>query len=503
MSNIENVSIKFKPGAYKLFRSLKYKVWLAISEYVDNSVQSYLSNKKKLLDTDDNYQFKIDIQYTQDHIIIRDNAAGININNIQRAFEPANIPNDDSGLNEFGMGMKTASIWLAEYWSVRTAALGESEERFIEFDLLDVTDNDKEELPINIKPKENDIHFTEVTLQRLTDNGKNRQVDKLKKHISSIHRNLIRTGELQIKFNDQILTFENPKILVAPFYKEESGDEIEWIQYVNYSAGKYKVKGFIAILDKMSSAAENGFSLFRRGRVIEGSHDEKFRPKSLSGQAGSPRYKRIFGELELEGFTVSFDKGSFSNPEELEYFLEQVKIEITKDKNNIFSQAEYYRVPKNKVENIKVVEKTVKNFKKEQQEKNENPQNTFEDIVKVISDPTEEKPAIIDQSTKVGGVSESKQMLGKTFNLKLDFIDDKNITHFYQIETNDGENETDVMCNINLAHPFFRKYDNKDNFSAILQIIKSLVYAELTAPSKGTTRAGNIRVNFNQFMRDL
>ena len=36
MSAVESVSIKFKPGAYKLFRSLKYKVWLALAEYVDN-----------------------------------------------------------------------------------------------------------------------------------------------------------------------------------------------------------------------------------------------------------------------------------------------------------------------------------------------------------------------------------------------------------------------------------------------------------------------------------
>ena len=503
MSNKGHVSIKFKPGTYKLFRSLKYKVWLAISEYVDNSVQSYLSNKKFLTANDIKYQFKIDIQYTPDHIIIRDNASGINIDNIQRAFEPANIPHDDSGLNEFGMGMKTASIWLAEYWSVRTAALGETEERFVEFDLTDVTENDKEELPIVSTSKEKDVHFTEVTLQRLTDNGKNRQVDKLKKHISSIHRNLIRTGELEIKFNDQILTYENPNILVAPFYKDENGEDIKWKHEINYSLGKYKVKGFIGILDKMSNAAENGFSLFRRGRVIEGSHDEKYRPKSLSGQAGSPRYKRIFGELELEGFSVSFDKGSFSNPEELDYFLEQVKIELSKNKNNIFAQAEHYRVPKNKVENIKVVEKTVKNFQKEQQEKNENPQGTFEEIVKIIADSTEEKQIPIDQSTKVGGVSESKEMLGKTFNLKIDFVDDRNIPQFYQLETTDCDKTTEVMCNINLAHPFFRKYDNKDNFSAILQIIKSLVYAELTAPSKGTTKAGNIRVNFNQFMRDL
>jgi hypothetical protein len=82
--------------------------------------------------------------------------------------------------------------------------------------------------------------------------------------------------------------------------------------------GKYKVTGFIGILNTMSTSEVNGLSLFRRGRVIEGSHDEKYRPKAICGQMGSPRYKRIFGELELDGFAVSFNKGSFQEQEDLD-----------------------------------------------------------------------------------------------------------------------------------------------------------------------------------------
>lgn len=501
MKEVENVSIKFKPAAYRLFRSLKYKVWLALSEYIDNSVQSYLSNKIILNKINPNYKFKIQIIYENDHIAIRDNAAGINSLDIQRAFEPANIPDNNSGLNEFGMGMKTASIWLAEYWSVRTAAIGENVERFVEFDLKEVAENDKEELPILTIPKDDNIHFTEIILQKLTDNGKNKQIERLKKHITSIHRNLIRKGELEIKFNDQILLFENPQILVAPFYKDEDGQNIEWKKNIEFSLGKYSVKGFIGILEKMSNNQENGFALFRRGRVIDGSHDEKYRPKSLSGQVGSPRYKRIFGELEIAGFEVSFDKGSFSNPEELDYFLEQVKNEISKEKNNIFAQAEYYRLPKPKDENKKVVDKTIENFNKEKQEKKDNPE-PFEKIVEDASNPIiEETTTKIDNSKKVGGVTDSLSIGGKLHNLKIDFIEDKSVSHFYQLETIDNSISIDIRCNINLAHPFFVKYDIVD-YSPLLQIIKCLIYAELTAPSRGTIQAGNVRLNFNKFIRE-
>ena len=46
-------------------------------------------------------------------------------------LETAEIPDDTSGLNEFGMGMKTASSWLANKWTVTTSAFGENYQRSI------------------------------------------------------------------------------------------------------------------------------------------------------------------------------------------------------------------------------------------------------------------------------------------------------------------------------------------------------------------------------------
>src|SRR5690606_16845884 len=124
--------------------------------------------------------------------------------------------------------------------------------------------------------------------------------------------------------------------------------------------GKYKVNGFIAILSTMSSSTVNGLSLFRRGRVIEGSHDEKYRPKVLCGQNGSPRYKRIFGELELEGFSVSFNKGSFQEHDDLEALMEALKTEISSKDFDLYTQAEKYIKPKT-IEDNKVVGKNIVN----------------------------------------------------------------------------------------------------------------------------------------------
>ena len=107
MKQIERVSIALKPNVYNTFRNLNNTVSNTLGEYVDNAVQSFIDHKKELLETDgSNYKLKvhITIDWTNRSISICDNAAGIDAQNYERAFEPAHIPLDDTGLNEFGMG---------------------------------------------------------------------------------------------------------------------------------------------------------------------------------------------------------------------------------------------------------------------------------------------------------------------------------------------------------------------------------------------------------------
>ena len=63
---------------------------------------------------------------------------------------------------------------------------------------------------------------------------------------------------------------------------------------------------------------------------------------------GSPRYKRIFGELELKGFGVSFNKGSFLEVEDLETLIKGIKLEISNKNFDLYGQAEKYIKPKTK-----------------------------------------------------------------------------------------------------------------------------------------------------------
>ena len=104
---------------------------------------------------------------------------------------------------------------------------------------------------------------------------------------------------------DEYLTFETPRILSTPFHKEPGkpdGEDIVWKKDIEFDVDdNLSVTGFAAIRET-ASTAEAGFALFRRGRVIEGSFDEGFRPEIIFGSPNSYRFQRVFGELHLKGF---------------------------------------------------------------------------------------------------------------------------------------------------------------------------------------------------------
>lgn len=509
--SVETVSIKIQTGVYGQFRNLNNKVWFALGEYVDNAVQSFENNKDVLKKAHNGkYQFevRINIDWESNIIKIYDNAAGIDTKNFQRAFEPANIPIDNTGLHEFGMGMKTASIWLANFWSVKTAALNETEERYVEFDLQKVLKEEKEVLKVQNTNIEKSKHFTEITLSQLSQNAPSvMQMDKIRRHLGSIYRKFIRKGELKFYINDVELTFEEPEILNAPYYTDPKGKPIQWKKDINFSLGKYKVSGFIGILNTMSTSEVNGLSLFRRGRVIEGSHDEKYRPKAICGQIGSPRYKRIFGELELDGFAVSFNKGSFQEQEDLEALMEALQTEISTKDFDLYTQAEKFIKPKTQDDNVKVAKSIVNSMKKTT--KISNLKEKVEVSLKEINNKSlaTKNEQLSKKAKAIDTHEDFIEIKDEKYKLKVELITETSITDLYSLQIEDDELfAKKITYKINLAHPFFTRFEKlktEEDYQPIISIIRSLVLAEVIAPSQGTKNGGNIRLNFNNFLRNI
>lgn len=508
MNPIERVSIALQPSVYNTFRALNNTVALTLSEYVDNSVQSYLDNKQRLIENNKGYIFKVSIEVNQNlsQIIIKDNAAGIDFLNYKRAFEPANIPLDNSRLNEFGMGLKTASIWLADKWSVRTKSLGEPVERYTEFDLQKVIAENKEELIVKESIKDEKLHYTEIILSQLSNNSPSPyQMDKVRRHLSSIYRAFLRKKEIIIVVNGELLEAPNFEILNVPFYNEPNGPNVLWKKNIDFNLGNYKAKGFIAILKTIQNNA-NGLVLLRRGRVIVGGDEDRFFPSSLFGSPGNFRFKRLFGELELEGFGVTFNKNAFTDEKNLNTFIDALRDELKQPGFNLLSQADNYRV-KTRLENSKISEKLVKIHKKEFQKE------SITDKIKKIQDLSINQPDnkkiedLITNAKSLGTLDNFFEFEDKSYQFQIDLIDEDESDTLYsvkQIQLPLGSHENlCLVCKINLAHPFFNRFEkfkNENNLTPIIEIFKTFSIAEFIATKNGINYPSDIRTNFNTYI---
>lgn len=337
-----------------VLRHLNYKAWFATAEFIDNALQSYIANRVQLqaLHGPD-FQLIVDVRVDATEpgqIVITDNAAGISEADFPRAFRAAQVPSDRSGLSEFGMGMKSAACWFAEKWSVRTKAIGESVERTIYFDIHHIVENKIESLNTEVREVDSSAHYTVVTLRGLHHLPQGRTVGKIRDHLASIYRMFLRDGSLVLKFNGDPLNFESPKVLkVAPYSAPgipatgPNDHAVEWRKDINLDFGQGQhVTGFAA-LREVGSTPFAGFALFRRNRLIEGSHDETYRPSYVFRQTNSYPYQRLFGELHVEGFEVSHTKDGFRWEEYEDIFLEFLKREIEAAPLNLLAQADNYR----------------------------------------------------------------------------------------------------------------------------------------------------------------
>lgn len=344
----ETVNIRPGVSVLSVLRHLNYTYWHAIAEFVDNAVQSFVTNRAALTAADGSRR-PLEVKVLIDQadggtIIVRDTAAGIMLGDFPRAFRPAEAPPDRSGLSEFGMGMKSAACWCAATWEVRTSPLGDAAEYSVFFDVTEIVAGRIEEIAIRPAPASRDDHYTEVRLMGLHRPLVGRTLGKVKQHLADIYREFIRNGDLVLTVEGERLTYEDPAILSAPFYKDEGGPSRLWRSDINFDFGNgLSVRGFAAIRER-ASTSRAGFALFRRGRVIQGSGDEGYRPEVIFGPINKYVYQRLFGELHLEGFAVSHTKDGFKWDENEEPFLDLLHQQLSAAEKPLLQQARNYRV---------------------------------------------------------------------------------------------------------------------------------------------------------------
>lgn len=502
------VNISPGVGIIKIFKALDYESWFALAEYIDNSISSYQGVREKILEVESDYKLKIDIDinYVDNTLTITDNAGGIEESKYEYAFRAAEIPDDTTGLNEFGMGMKTASSWLANKWTVITKAYGEDVERTIQFNVNEVVENNIQELNASEKESNSTSHYTIIKLEELTGNAPlHRDINKIKKHLASIHRKFIKDAGIEISVNGEILEFIGQDLLVSPKWNDESGENIEWKIDIDTSFGTNKhVKGFVGLLGTMSTSVHNGFSLFRRGRVIEGSGDDLFRPKQLCGQNGSHQFKRVFGELELEGFNVDFTKGKFQGDKDFDELLDILQDHCDSDDMPLLRQARNYRKPQPKESLKEIATRGVKEYKETTQQT-----KIKESLESVIKEVKKEEVAVpkplevLHEKNKLEQITEEFDIDGEKWIIELDLVDSETVKDWIEIveEQDITVGVRKIKVRLSLIHPFMSSFGTED-IQPFIRLAIALALSESVARLSGGS-PGSVRRNLNKFLNTV
>ena len=286
-----------KSESISILRFLNYKPENAIAEFVDNSIQSFFDNKK-YLPINHKLEIKIDISRDKKDIIISDNAAGISNKKLEYALQAGSaeirrVNNRNPGLNEFGMGMKSAAFWFTESWTVETKSINE---KFIKIINLDVNKIARKNGRIEVKtlPTKETKSFTKIILKNCDKSiGRHKNIIS---NLESIHRNFLGKDikikysydnvnsdykNYQLKFARPIFSREIPKYAYENWLKIFDSDyssksakknkpqNVYWKIPINIKFGKANDKkliarGFIAKL--VSSSEKRGIYYFRRNK---------------------------------------------------------------------------------------------------------------------------------------------------------------------------------------------------------------------------------------------
>lgn len=352
---MSNTDINVEPGVgiFEVIRHLSYKPQYALAEYIDNSISSFENNKIELRRLNPGYKLRVIIQFSKNEIRVKDNAAGISKNDYARAFKPAAIPPDRTGLNEFGMGMKTASIWLSRHWQVVTNAINDHQTGIVDFDVDGIIASKRATLTPKFQDKvrRND-HGTEIILTKLNHELNGQVIRRVKEHLSDIYRKYLKNDEVEISIESEsgsepLIAYKESEALVAkPAYNGAPAGDHKWEREINLllSSGR-SITGKAKVLAK-GDTRKAGLYLFRRNRLIVSAADP-FRPYEIYGQGNSYPSQRLFIELDMKGFEVTHTKDEFvwgAGGDEKSDIIKKIKEALQEGAFKLITQASEYRV---------------------------------------------------------------------------------------------------------------------------------------------------------------
>jgi hypothetical protein len=284
--------------------------------------------------------------------------------------------------------------------------------------------------------------------------------------------------------------------LVAPPYNASDAPAVEWRKNVDFDFGNgLSAKGFAALRER-GSTTDAGFALFRRGRLIEGSGDEGFRPVRIFGRPNSFRSQRLFGELELEGFGVSHTKDGFQWDENEEVFLELLRDELDAPPLRLLEQAEEFRSLRSR-EELSAGAVTATSHTASALQASGAP------IVDqlVASPPEDTPPSRLAELPLISHREVILQFRDDEWTVVLETTADPAIADWISVSDNNAAHRR-IGVRLSLSHPFMQRWGGTtaSEIEPFLRIAAALGLAEVTAHRAGVRRVGTVRRNMNELM---
>jgi hypothetical protein len=401
--------------------------------------------------------------------------------------------------------MKAAACWFARRWHVRTKAVGEPVERTIHFDVPKIISEGMEHVQPKERTARSDTHFTTVVLEDLNLHPQKRTITKIKTHLASIYRCFLREGVVELRYNDEPVEYVDPPVLEAPYYKAPTKPAIRWWKKIDVELDKkHWVKGWAALREK-GSPSEAGFAVFRRNRLIQGSHDDAYRPESIFGKPNSYTFQRLFGELHVEGFQVSHTKDGLHWDEWEEAILAEIEKQIVGGSiPSLISQAEGHRARKAKHATGSWGSAAVK----------DTAAALAQHAPPVIEHQLEAKPetkapAPTLPAAKLNAshsVDLSLRHARRDWMVKIELANDDSQEDWFEYSKADrnASGAMEVTIRMNLAHPFSERFGlgQEQDIEPLVRIAAGYAIAEITALEAGVSQGvRTVRRNFNELLR--
>jgi len=518
-------TVKIRPGVglLSIFPTMNYKPWFALGEMVDNSIQSYLENRTELRELHgSNFKLNIEIRFesgTDPRILVEDNAAGIFEKDIDRAFTPAVRPYDRSGIGQHGIGMKSSATWYSNFYTISTAALGESVQRTVTFDIAKIISEEIEVLPLETTEKETSHHGTRIVMRDLHQGiPTGATLGKIRNYLSSIYREFLRSGEVVITVGNEDLTFSSPALLETLYWPTDKGPDLEsesrkWAIPIDFELSESwqndsapnkpekppRIRGWCGIL-KEGNTRLSGVALIWRKKVVVGAgslaqgDEDTYRPGSIFGASTTFPFQRLIGEIDVSDLQATTFKDQIDWREgQEEEFQQKIREALDSGKEPLLRMARNYRSTLRSPATKQTVTKSltatteagVQGFVDALN------QSKISDLPPEIFDEPKDKSSVV-----VSEVPVPKNLKG---SFRYEITTEPGFDQWLTLKT---ENSDSFVLRLNRAHPFMQSFANLPgaDLDPVLRIAIAIAYSEIAARNSGLETPEFVRRKINVFL---